>query len=289
MKPLHLLLMLAIDLIWGLNYVAGKIGVMHIPPLWFAALRFLGVFVVLLPWLRWQRGQMHWVLAFALFSGALSFGPMFIAFQRAADVSVLAVLTQLSVPFATILGVVFLGERIGWRRQLGLALAFGGVVYISFEPKVFSYVDAVILMVVAQLFGAGGSVLMRHLRGIAPFTLQAWLGLVSAPLMIAGSLLMEQGQWPAMQSASWLVWGTLAYSVLLVTLVSHAGTSWLLRHYPVNVVMPLMLLAPLFGVLFGVLFNNDTLSVRFLAGGAITLAGILIIVLRQPEVARTEP
>ena len=288
MKPHHLLLMLAIDLIWGLNYVAAKIGVTHVPPIWFGMLRFLGVAIVLLPWLRWQRGQMVPVLAFAMFGGALTFGPMFVGFKRADDVAVLAVLTQLSVPFATLLGVIFLRERIGWRRQLGLLLSFGGVVFISFDPKVFTYVDAVVLIVIAQAFGAGGSVLLRYLRGISPFTLQAWLGIIGMPCMLAASLMVEEGQWQATLNASWLVWGTLVFSVLFVTLVAHAGTAWLLRHYPLNVVMPLTLLAPLFGVLFGVVFNGDTLSPRFLAGAAITLAGILIIVLRQPEVAKTE-
>jgi len=281
--------MLAIDLIWGLNYVAGKIGVTHVPPLWFAGLRFLGVILVLWPWLRWQRGQMTWVLAFAACSGALSFGPMFIAFQRADDVSVLAVLTQLSVPFATLLGVIFLRERIGWPRLLGLALSLGGVMFISFDPRVFAYVDAVLLMVVAQLFGAAGTVMVRHMRGISPFVLQAWLGLMGMPAMLGASLALEQGQWTALAQAPWLFWAVLAFSVFLVTLVSHAGTAWLLRHYPVNVVMPLTLLGPLFGVLFGVLLNGDVLSLRFIGGAAITLLGILIIVLRQPEAARPGP
>jgi drug/metabolite transporter (DMT)-like permease len=53
--------------------------------------------------------------------------------------------------------------------------------------------------------------------------------------------------------------------------------------------MPLTLLAPLFGVAFGVIFNDDQLSLRFLVGSAVTMAGILIIVLRQPEAAKVDP
>ena len=56
----------------------------------------------------------------------------------------------------------------------------------------------------------------------------------------------------------------------------------LLRRYSVNVTIPYTLLVPVFGVMFGVIFNGDDLGWRMIAGTAATIAGVAIIVLRRP-------
>lgn len=286
MKPIHLLFMLAIDVVWGFNYVAAKFGIFYLPPLWFAALRFVALAIILAPWLRWQTGRMWMVLAVALGAGAFHFAFIFAGLALADDVSVVAVLTQLGVPFATLLGVLLLGERIRWRRTLGIALAFSGVVVIGFDPRVFGYIGAVGLVALSQVSAAFGLVAMRRLGGVPVFTIQAWLGAISAPVLFVLSLVLEQGQVAATVNAPWQAWGALAFTVLLTSLVGHGGMNWLLLRHPINVVMPLTLLAPLFGVLFGVWLNGDQISGRFLLGGFITLVGVLIIILRQPEAAK---
>jgi O-acetylserine/cysteine efflux transporter len=53
----------------------------------------------------------------------------------------------------------------------------------------------------------------------------------------------------------------------------------------VSVTAPLTLMAPIFGILFGVFVWGDELGVRFWIGSAIALSGVLIIGLRKREVA----
>jgi O-acetylserine/cysteine efflux transporter len=47
----------------------------------------------------------------------------------------------------------------------------------------------------------------------------------------------------------------------------------------------LTLMAPIFGITFGVLVWGDVLGARFWVGGALTLMGVLIIALRKREFA----
>ena len=62
MRPRHLALMLLVCLIWASNNVMSKliVGTLHVPPLFFTALRFAIVALVTLPWLlpmprpRWR-------------------------------------------------------------------------------------------------------------------------------------------------------------------------------------------------------------------------------------------
>ena len=58
---------------------------------------------------------------------------------------------------------------------------------------------------------------------------------------------------------------------------------YLLQRYDVSVTAPLTLMAPIFGIMSGVLFWGDSLGIRFWIGGTITLLGVLIIGLRKPE------
>jgi O-acetylserine/cysteine efflux transporter len=56
----------------------------------------------------------------------------------------------------------------------------------------------------------------------------------------------------------------------------------MMRNFPVNQVMPFTLLIPLFGVLSGILFLDEPLTWFMLIGGAATLAGVAICVIRRP-------
>jgi O-acetylserine/cysteine efflux transporter len=57
-----------------------------------------------------------------------------------------------------------------------------------------------------------------------------------------------------------------------------------MRRFSVNQVMPFTLLVPLFGVLSGVIFFHDRLTLLMLIGGLCTIAGVAIIIIRRPRV-----
>ena len=75
--------------------------------------------------------------------------------------------------------------------------------------------------------------------------------------------------------------GGVFYTALGASLIGHAGMFYLLQRYEVGLISTLTLLAPVFGVMFGVLVWGDEASWRFLFGGAIVLLGSLVIVERE--------
>ena len=60
MKPQHLAMMLLVQLIWGVNFVAAKIGLAHFESLFFLALRFSLVALLLLPFVVALVGLWAW-------------------------------------------------------------------------------------------------------------------------------------------------------------------------------------------------------------------------------------
>jgi O-acetylserine/cysteine efflux transporter len=287
LNPRDLGFLLLIDLIWGFNLIASKIGVATIPPVFFSGVRFAILSLLLIPLLKWHRGQMRILLLSAASMGAISFGCLFVGVQQAHDVSSVAIATQLGVPMQTLLSVWLLNERIRWRRILGIVLSFGGVAIIGFDPHVLQYWFALLLVVISCFFSSIGLIYVKSLRNIKALEIQAWVGTVSWPLMLGASFAFEHGQWHALANAGWPAWSSLLYTVIFSSMIAHTGMYYLVSRYPFTSVAPLTLLSPVFSVIFGVLMLNDHLTTRMLVGGAVTLVGVLIVMLREHRIVDT--
>lgn len=283
----HLAFLILINLIWGLNLIASKIGVARFPPIFFTALRFLSIVVLVFPMLRLHRGQMRYLLAGTAFIGPVAFALLFVGLRKAEDASTVAIATQMGVPFSTLLSVWLLGEKIRWKRRLGIALAFGGVVIIGFDPRVIEYWEGLALVVVSTFFASLGLIYIKRLKGIGPLELQVWTAIIGAPVLLLVSFALETGQWSSVLTAGWAGWGALAFTVLMSSLVAHTGWYYLISRYPVTSLSPVTLLSPLFGIFFGVTLLHDQLTARMLIGGAITLVGVLIVVVREKKLVDT--
>jgi O-acetylserine/cysteine efflux transporter len=230
---------------------------------------------------------MRTLLLAAVFSGALQFSLLFAGLAIAHDVSTVAIAAQLGVPITTLLSVWLLGETIRWRRILGIALAFGGIVVIVFDPGVLVYWHGLGLIVVSCMAGSLGLVYIKRLQGVGPLQLQAWLSITAWPLLLLLSVVFEQGQWAAVQSASIRAWSAVLFTSLINSLLAHSAMFYLIQRYPVTSVAPLTLLSPIFSIAFGVTVLDDQLSPRMLAGGAITLLGIFIVAIRDRRMVDT--
>jgi O-acetylserine/cysteine efflux transporter len=279
--------LIGMNLIWGLNLIASKIGVAQLPPVFFTALRFSALALLLFPFLRLHRGQMKNLMAAAIFTGPLAFALLFVGVFLVADASMVAIASQMSVPFSTLLSVWLLGETIRWRRRLGIVLAFGGIALIGFDARAFQYWEGLAFVVLSCFIGSLGLIFVKRLYGIKPLELQAWIGAVGGPVLLVLSLLTEANQLDAALDADWRAWAALSFTTIMSSLVAHTGWYYLVSRYPVTSLSPLTLLSPLFGVLFGVTLLNDQLTWRMLLGGAITLLGVFIVLIREKRLIDT--
>ncbi|PWV65719.1 DMT family transporter [Plasticicumulans acidivorans] len=279
MPVAHVLLALVANAAWAFNFIAGKAGVAHFQPLTFTALRFSILLLLLLPWLR-TAGASGRLFEVAGLMGIVHFGLTFGGLAVAADVSSVAIASQLYVPMSALLGVWLLGERLDARRIAGIAIAFGGVMLIGFDPVVFQRPLALLMIAVASLVLAWCSVRMRGMPNVGVFTMQAWTALAAVLGLWPLALLAEGDPRPALASADALQWAAPTYSAIGSSLVGHGIVYWLLQRHAVSRVTPLMLLAPVLAIIFGVLLWGDQPSWKLLLGGALTLAGVAVINVR---------
>ena len=96
--------------------------------------------------------------------------------MHAEDAATVAIASQMGVPISTLLSIWLLGETIRWRRTLGILLAFGGMVIISFDPRVFAYWEGLALVVTSTVsLRSLGLIFVKRLHNIKALELQAWI------------------------------------------------------------------------------------------------------------------
>jgi O-acetylserine/cysteine efflux transporter len=287
MAPQHFLFLILICTIWGFNFVAAKVGVSAVPPLLFSGLRFAILLAVLIPFLKPAPGRMRDIFLIALFNGAIHFGLMFIGVKLTAA-SVMAVIVQLNVPFATILSILMLGEIVKWRRWAGIAMTFLGVMIVSFDPHVLDSLTGVFFGAAAALSGAIAAIFMRRLSGVGVFQLQSWTAAVTAPILLLASLVFETGQLAAIEGATWLTWGALLFTAFGASLIGHNGYYYLLQRYEVSLIAPLSLLSPILGVVFGIAVLGEPMTTRIVLGALTAFVGVGILAIRGRQPVDTE-
>ncbi len=287
----HFLLLGLICLTWAGNFIAAAWVVGQVDPLSFTVIRFAFVLALLLPLLRLPaRSQWGGLVLTCWFMGGIHFALLFIALGRSSDISSIALLMQVYVPMSTLLAVLVLGERIGWRTTAGILIAFAGVLVMGLDPLVLAQMDVVVLVLLAAFSLALGTMLMRRLEGISVLNFQAWNALLSLPLLIALTLLLGQPLLPETEAlARGSVWGAIAYSAIGASIVGHGGFYWLIQRHEVNTVTPYLLLVPVLAVILGIVFWGDRPGPRLMLGGGMVLGGVLWITLRMRFRRRPAP
>ncbi len=291
MKSTDIALVLFMNIAFGASFISAKIGVSYFPPFLFTSMRFFIIAILLLPFLKLHPGQMLNILFISLLGGAFHFAFFYLALDNSTHISSVAILLQLGTPFATILSVIFLGEIIKWKRLLGISFAFLGVFILIFEPTIFSDLGGVYYSLLAAFSISVSLLFMKRLKKIRVFDLQVWIAWTSFIFLAIISLISEENQIFIIQSAPINAWLAVIFTAIVATGIGHAGFYYLLTKYDVSRITPLTLLAPVLAITNALIITyfsifegfNETITLKILFGGSLTLIGVAIVMIREKE------
>jgi O-acetylserine/cysteine efflux transporter len=120
MSAIQIVCAVAVSLLWGYQFVAIKVGVAEFPPLFFLALRFLAIALLLIPFVkRPTRQQFGPIAAISIFLGGLNFGLFYVGLGLGSG-SMSAVAYQLATPFTVLLAWPLLAERPSLTTSAGV-------------------------------------------------------------------------------------------------------------------------------------------------------------------------
>lgn len=277
----HVMLAVLVAFVWGVNFVVMKAGLEQLDPFLFMSLRFVIVFLIMLPWFRLMKGHMKKLIQVGICIGGLHFAFAIFAVDLAHKISAITVVVQLNLPITLIMAYFFLNEKISYWRTSGIVLAFVGVVIITFDPAIVDERLAILVVMGAAFLYSAGSILTRQLKAVGVFETQSWTAFLAIPVLLPLSLYFETDQISQVVAMDMRGWLLVGYTSVVSSIVGYGGFNYLLRRHPVVEFAPFMLLVPVFATIASVIFLDETISARFLIGGAVTFGGLGIINFRE--------
>ncbi|HEV2605722.1 MAG TPA: DMT family transporter [Microvirga sp.] len=287
MKVRDLLLLLLVCLTWAVHTVVSKMVVsgMEIPPLFYAAVRYGLVCLMVLPWLLPLPKPLWRTALVGLLMGGGSFA-LFFTGMKTATPSGSAIVQQLGLPMMTLLSVLMLGETPDRKRWLGSALTFSGALLVMWDPNGVSFTGGLIFVAASAFLGSLASVMMKQVRGVRPLQFQAWAGLTSVLLLGPLTATLEDGQFQQAAAAGWPFLAAVLFSAVVVSLLTHTIYYGLLLRYPANLIAPMMVFNPLMTVALGIAVTHDPLDLRVGLGTVLALTGVLVVTMNAEQAAR---
>jgi drug/metabolite transporter (DMT)-like permease len=259
-RPLALLALFVVNLIYGVNYVVAK-GLMPqvIGPSGFILLRAIGA--VLLFWLvrafRPERVAMQDVVRLvlcAVFGVALNQLMFFQGLMRTSPIH--ASVIMLATPILVLVGSgVLLGERITLRKLNGVAFGMAGalgIIFVRAPEGVSSPVGDLFILINAASFAIYLVMVKPLMKKYTAITIMSWSFLVGALLIVPfGAGELAAVRWEELTTAQV---GAMAFVVVMVTFVAYLLNTWALRHVEASVVGSFIYVQPILAMVISVLY-----------------------------------
>ena len=274
--PKQTIMALFVPLLWGLGFVFAKGAINHFPPILLMAFRFSLTALVLVWFTPLPFGKFFQLFKIAIVAAAIQYSLTFTG-VKGLEAGLASIIVQLEVPFLVILGALFLREKPGYKKWIGIAISFVGVATMSQQDELSGSFISIALVLGGCFAWALGQVMIRKLKDVSGMQVTAWIAVFAAPQLFFMSAIFEDGQVEAIRNANPLVWWTVLYLGLIMTCLGYYFWNTLIRHHDVSKVAPFLLLLPVFSVLGGNVFLGETFTIDKFYGGATILLGIVVI------------
>lgn len=273
----HFFLILMVVTIWAFNNVAIKWALLDLPPLFLTFLRFVVVALILVPFTRITRDQLRYLVPLAFTFGFMHFSLLFVG-MKYTDAGTGAIVVQLGTPFAMILAMIILKEKLTLIQMAGIALSLTGVVVLAGSPTIPAWWVLCLLLCSAAGW-AISNMIVKQSPSIKPLTMTGWLCFFAIPMVGVASWFLETDQINSLVHSTWRGWFGILYSAIASSIVAYSLWYSLLRSYNVNLIMPYSLLTPVLAVIMGVVVLGDSMNVFKITGSLLVVAGTAIAVL----------
>ena len=273
MNSKQILLALIVPITWGLGFTLAKIGMEQFSALLIMSIRF-GIAGLVLVWFtKPPWGHMREIFVVALIGSTIQYGLTYNGL-KGIDASTAAILVQLEGPILALMGAILLKEKLGLTRALGMGFAFLGVFIIAGEPRLDGHIDSVILLVAGSTVWAVAQIMISRLKGLSGITILAWVAIMATPQMLIASLIIEDGQWQAITTASLVDWSIIFYLAFIMTVVGYSVWYHLLSSVDVSKVSPFLMLLPITSIIAGMVLHDEKLTLSMIIGGLMIMTGV---------------
>lgn len=283
MNPRHVLLALAVVVVWGVNFVVIEVGLEGFPPLLFSALRFFFAAVPAIFLLGRPRVAWRYVIAVGLALGVAKFGLLFIAMDHGVPAGLASLVLQSQVIFTLLFAVLVLRERPRRTQVAGIAIACLGLVLIMLDGGLSAPVGALALVIAAGVCWGVSNTVTRHAKPKDTLRFMVWVSAVAVLPLLSLSLLTEGAgrDLDALRNISFTGVGAIGYLSFVATLFGFGVWGFLLRTYDASTVAPFSLLVPVVGMAAAWVLRGEAVGLQQALAAALIIGGMACTVIRR--------
>ncbi|HEY1986966.1 MAG TPA: EamA family transporter [Terracidiphilus sp.] len=279
----------AIYFLWGTTFLAIRIAVAELPPLFAAGSRFFIAGVLLFAFMclkgetRPTPTQWRNLLIMSLLMFVAEYGPLFWA-EKYVPSGVVSVLAA-TIPIITLVLEMIILRQQKWRTSLAISTGLGfagvGVLLLPEGGQHFGLLPCLAILAGCTTWSLG-SVLTRSmdLPKSRPLSAGATMMLGGGILLVLSASIGEMRPLPHVSLRAALA---VLYLVVFGSLLAFTAFVWLLAHMPATRVASHAYVNPIVAVALGYFFAGEAVTARTLAGTALVLISVFLILRKQPR------
>ena len=295
--------LITVYLVWGSTYLAIRVVVDTAPPLLAMGARFLAAGLLLASFLLLRRGRSALRVTRRQLGGAALVGILLllcgnggVAVAEQTVPSGIAALLVAATPLWLVVLRRLARDRIARLTLVGTLVGFVGIAVLVLPGGLTSPDGSpvrawgLVVVVVAAASWALGSFLSSRIPmpGDA-FVATTWEMLAGGVgLLLSGSVSGELADLD-LGAVSGAAWAWLAYLVLVGSLVAFSAYVWLLAHAPISLTATYAYVNPVVAVLLGALVLGEPITAAVVAGGAVVVLGVGLVVTSERPGRRGTP
>ena len=272
-----ILLAILVPILLGFGFVIAKPAMQYFPPYLLMGLRFTIPALILVWWFPLPKGLFLDLFKVSFIGSTLQYGLTYTGLNII-DASSAVLLIQLEVPFGIIIAFFLLKEIPSIKNIIGLGIAFIGVFILTGAPNLEGKFIGVLLTLSGAFTWSLGAVMAKPIsKKIGAFALMTWLCVFSGPILILVSVIFNGNPIQYILSANLYSWLTVIYLGIFMQPAAYGAWYYVLSRYPVNKVMPVLLLLPMVGLITAIFLLGEDPPKQVFLGGTIIVFGVAMI------------
>jgi len=278
-----ILIAISVPILLGFGFVVAKPAMQHFPPYLLMGLRFTIPALILVWWFPMPKGLFLDLFKVSFIGSTLQYGLTYNGLNII-DASSAVLLVQLEVPFGILIAFFLLKEIPRIKNLIGLVIAFIGVFILTGAPNLEGKYFGVLLTLSGAFTWSLGAVMAKPLsKKIGAFALMTWLCVFSGPLLILISTIVNGNPIQYILSANFYSWITVIYLGFIMQPIAYGAWYYVLSKYPVNKVMPVLLLLPITGLITAIFLLGEDPPKQVFLGGTVIVLGVGMILFSKPK------
>ncbi len=282
--------LILVCIIWGTTYLANKLGVTHMPPLFFTSVRQLIAGIILLSYLFLIRKEvwpeksfifLQMILGLLLISCGNGLGIYGLQYIDSGISAIIATFSPILMAF--LISISSSEHHISKWTWTGLSLGSFGIIIICVQKlgmhpgaTTVAGIMFTLLSIVAWSVGSVYSKLCPHKH--SPFLSAGFQMLFGGIPVFIISLILEKPLGFKIEMNHYLIW---AYTIVFGSLIAYSCFIYCLKHLPVTLVSIHNYINPILAILLGVLILDESITIWIVLGASVTLIGVYIVTKHQ--------